>query len=71
MANLLFFRADDVARVVADARKAKPEQRRATLEQLIKGGAYDESFNLNEEIRDSVTKALPPELCLTKDWGVY
>jgi hypothetical protein len=71
MPNRLIFNASDVARVIADAKMAEPGQRRATLEQLIKGGAYDDDLNLNDEIRNNIRAALPPEVWLVKDAGVY
>jgi hypothetical protein len=71
MPNHLIFSAIDVARVVADAMRATSEQRRPTLEQLIKGGAYNDNLDLNEEIRESIRNGLSPELHLVKDQGVY
>jgi Protein of unknown function (DUF3085) len=69
MPSQLIFSSNDVAQVLADARRAKPEERRPTLEQLVTGGAYDDDLNLNEEIRDSVRNALTPEVWLVKDRG--
>lgn len=45
MPNKLMFYASDVAQVIADAKNAKLEQLRPTLEQLVKGVAYDENSN--------------------------
>ena len=71
MPNQLIFNSIDVARVVADAMRATSEQRRPTLEQLIKGGAYNDNLDLDEEIERSIRKGLTPEVHLTKDEGVY
>jgi hypothetical protein len=57
MPNHLIFSAIDVARVVADAIRATSEQRRPTLEQLIKGGAYNDNLDLNEQIEKALEKA--------------
>ena len=58
MAGKLIFDASEVAKVVAEAKNAKPSDRRPTLNQLFNGGAYSEDLKLDEaranEIRESL-----------------
>jgi hypothetical protein len=71
MAGKLIFDASEVAKVVAEAKNAKPSDRRPTLNQLFNGGAYSEDLKLDEARAKEIRELLPAELQLIKDSGVY
>lgn len=71
MAGKLIFNAIEVAKVVAEAKNAQPSDRRPTLNQLFKGGAYSEDLKLDEARAKEIRESLPAELQLVKDSGVY
>jgi hypothetical protein len=71
MAGKLIFNATEVAQVVAEAKNARSSDRRATLNQLVKGGAYSDDLKLDEARAEEIRESLSAELHLVKDSGVY
>jgi hypothetical protein len=68
----LYFLAGQISQCVADAYRARPDQRRATFEQLIEGGAYEEdSLKEIPGMIALVQKSLKPALHLVHDEGIY
>ncbi len=68
----LYFKREDVLKVVEDAKKATLDQRRATFGQYLNGGAYgDEGLDTLEGGIERVNKSLKPELHLVHDRGIY
>ena len=61
----LYFKREDVFKVVQDAKKATLDQRRATFGQYLNGGAYgDKGLDPVEGDIERVNKSLKPELHL-------
>ena len=67
----LYFTISDIRKVVEDAKKATPEQRRATLGELLEAGCYDQEFKPNQAKIDALTRSLKPSLTLVHDDGIY
>ena len=68
----LYFKREDVLKVVEDAKKATLDQRRATFGQYLNGGAYgDKGLDPVEGGIERVNKSLKPELHLVHDEGIY
>ena len=68
----LYFKREDVLKVLEDAKKATLDQRRATFGQYLNGGAYgDKGLDPVEGGIERVNKSLKPELHLVHDEGIY